>query len=471
MKKNKYIPLVLLLSLSPAIVLAALSEDLKKLNKCYAIFVGERIKTTDPLWKAVESGKKTGTDACMAIFDRGALDASGSVTKADPDDPSNIVGSKVLTNFLRFQQSQFKVPDVLPILASSELFTRDVIDLNEPAYHVLYSIFAPNQKYSDVVKRTYGLRAIRSSGASRSLSINGDELPDFRQNNPGGGLRAFNPTFVPTGRFMGISKNNISNVIIEGPVLANYELNNFNVNRHMGAGAIGSQPYLSANVGQDEFSDGGNKMFRRWSKNMLDDFLCRDMPALRSVDVVNEVQTNSNIVFKNGISCMACHSAMDPLAATIRNGFIGYSFYEDHPSKLRFYSETNVTAGFANMPTINRDGNFHARPPNGRLFYRSYDGSIVKEEVVGIQQLGEKIAATNDLYVCAAKRYYRFMTGISVDLSDIGSLGTRVFTKGESFQRNKVIQMGLDLKQHQSIRSLIKNILDQKAFLYPDQGV
>ena len=471
MKKNKYITLILLLNLTPAVVLAALSEDLKKLNKCYAIFVGERIKTTDPLWKAVESGKKNGTDACMDVFDKAALNSSGSVTKADPDDPSNIVGSKILNTFLKFQQSQFKVPDLLPILASSELFTRDVIDINEPAYHVLYSIFAPNQKYSDVVKRAYGLRSLRSSGANRTLSITGDELPDFKQNNPGGGLRFYSPTLVQTGRLTGIVKNNIRNDIIEGPVLANYELGDFNVNRHLGAGAIGSQSYLSANVGQDEYSDGGNKLFRRWSKNVMDDFLCRELPALRSIDVVKEVQTNSNIVFKNGISCMSCHSSMDAMAGSIRNGFIGYSFWEDDPSKIRFYNERDVTAGYADMPTINRDPNFHMRPPNGRLFYRSYDGSIVKEDVLGIQQLGEKIAATNDLYVCAAKRYYRFLTGISVDLADLGNLGTREFSKGESFQRNKVIKMGLELKQHQSMRTLIKNIIDQKAFLYPDQGV
>ena len=457
--------------MTSTVVFAALSEDLKRLNKCYIIFVGERIKTSDPLWKAVESGKKTGTDACMTVFDRGLLNTNGDVSKNDPDDPSNLVGSKVLDNFLRFQQSQFKIPDYSPLLEVPSKFTRDITDINETAYHVLFSIFSPKQKYSDVVKRDYGLRALRYSEATkRVLSINGDKLPSFLQGTPGGGTKPFNPKLVETGRLVGIVRNDIRNVISESMSTANLKLNDFNVNKHLGAGAIGSQTYLISNVGQEQFTDGGNKVFRRWSKNVMDDFLCRELPALRSIDVVNEVQTNSNITFKNGISCMGCHSTMDPLAGTIRNGTMAVHMWDDGP-KIIFFSERTRTVGYSSMPTINPDPYFHMRPPNGRLFYRSYDGTIVKQEVTGLAELGEKLAATNDLYVCAAKRYYQFLTGINVDLSDIGSLGSREFSKGETFQRNKVIKLGLELKEHQSVRTMIKNIIDQKIFLFPDQGV
>ena len=471
MKKNK-ITLVVLLSLTPSIVLAAISDDLKRLNKCYALFVGERISTSDPLWKAVESGKKTGTDACMAIFDKGMLNTSGDITKTDPDDPTNAIGSKVLDSFLRFQQSQFQVPDFAPLLDFTQKFVRDVIDINEPAYHVLYSLFSPDQKYSDIVKRDYGLRAIRHSDyQKRVLSINTELLPIFQQNLPTGGLKPFYPKLVETGKLIGFERDEIQNIIAEGPVIKNMEFSSLNVNKHMGAGAIGSQPYLISNIGQEAYPDGGNKLFRRWSKHVMDDFLCRELPALRSIDVVSEVETNSTIVFKNGISCMACHSSMDPLSGTIRNGNSALSFYEDHPSRIRFFGARMSSLPYAEMPKINRDSQFHLRPPNGRLFYRSYDGTLVKEEMVGIQELGEKLAATNDLYVCAAKRYYKFLTGITVDLSDIGNIGTREFTRGETFQRNKVIKLGLELKQHQSGRLLIKKIIDQKAFIFPDQGV
>jgi hypothetical protein len=93
------------------------------------------------------------------------------------------------------------------------------------------------------------------------------------------------------------------------------------------------------------------------------------------------------------------------------------------------------------------------------------------KEVEGLQQLGESMATTNDLYVCAAKRYYRFLTGIDVNLADLGNINTPAISLGEKFQRERVIKMGLDLKSHQSLRSLIKNIIKTEAFIYPDRGV
>lgn len=486
MKNTNKTMFVFLLTLAPSIVMATVSDELKRFNKCYAIFVGERVKTSDPLWKAVEAGTKSGTDACMEIFDKATLSNNGEISKVNgvPDG----IGIKVLNNFMRFQKSQFQIPDYGPAIGAADRFSLDVIDSNEAVYHFVYSLFSPNQKFSDIVTRDYSLRAVRySQYPDRARSILNVALPVLEQGtyktvkDANGvnqivpdNLSVFSPELIETGSLMGIVRDDIKNVITNTAYIgqSGFSFNDYNVNQHIGGGAIGTQAYLLGNIGKDGFNNGGSGLYRRWGKHVMEDFLCRGLPALRTTDVINEVDSTSKIAFKTGISCMACHSSMDPLAAVLRNGRTGWTHNTAGVStRVKFFGVRNPTMAYADMPKLANETNFYQRPANGRLFYRSYDGKLVQQEMVGPQELGEKLAETNDLYVCAAKRYYKFLTGISVDLADIGNINTPEFSKGGEYQRNKVIKMGLDLKEHQSTRLLIKKIIEQKAFIYPDQGV
>ena len=486
MKNVKNNIIILIFCLAPSMLVAKVSDELKRFNKCYALFVGERVKATDALWIAVKAGKKTGKVACMEIFDRATLTANGEISKGF----SNEIGTKVLNTFTRFQKSQFQVPDYGPVIGrQSDQYTRDVIDSNEAAYQFVYTLFSPKQKFSESVTRDHSIRAIRySKYPVRARSILDRALGNLLQGtfkavtNPNGrnkilvpdNLSEFDPVLVETGILIGLERDNVVNDItnLAGVIRSNYGLNNANVNQHIGGGVIGTQAYLFSNLGKDGFSDGGANVFRRWGKHVMEDFLCRELPALRTTDVINEVYTASTIAFKTGISCMACHASMDPLAGVLRNGRIGWTHGSpSEGSRIRYFGLRTPTLDYADMPELIADRDFYKRPPNGRLFYRSYDGTVVKEEVVGPQALGEKMADTNDLYVCAAKRYYKFLTGITVDLADTGNINTPVFTKGAKYQRDKVILMGLELKKHQSGRQLIKSIIEQAAFIYPHEGV
>ncbi len=483
MKNKKYTLFVFLLSLAPSIVMGAVSDELKRFNKCYALFVGERVKTSDALWIDVDTGKKSGTTACMEIFDKATLGTKGEIAKSS--DPSNDIGAKVLNTFMRFQQSQFQVGDYSKVLEGPDEPTRDVIDINEAAYHFVYSLFSPGQKFSDIVTRDYSLRAIRYSAHKRTRSLLNRALEELEQ-----GTYVFQPrkfmssllvpedvdpfkvTFADTGILIGMERDDIKNTITNPSLTKKYVFNDYNVNQHIGSGAVGTQAYLMGNIGKDDPSDGALELYRRWGKHVMEDFLCRELPALRSSDVLSEVNIASKIPYRNGISCMGCHSSMDPLASVLRNGKIGWSLSPRFKNeRVKFFGQLAPTLGFAEIPVLDRDLNFSKRPANGRLFYRSYDGSLVKQEMVGVKELGPNMAATNDLYVCAAKRYYKFLTGISVNLNDPGNINSPELSEGAVFQKNKVIQMGLDLKKHQSGRSLIKAIIEQKAFIYPDQGV
>ena len=130
--------LFFVLTLTPSLVVATVSDELKRFNKCYALFVGERVKTSDSLWVAVETKKKTGTDACMEIFDKATLTA-GKI--AQVKGVSDEIGTKVLNNFLRYQQSQLRVPNYKTAIGNgNDRFTVDVTDTNEAAYHFIYTL-------------------------------------------------------------------------------------------------------------------------------------------------------------------------------------------------------------------------------------------------------------------------------------------------------------------------------------------
>lgn len=476
----------------PQLLGAQVSDDLKRLNKCYGLFVRERIPTDHPLWVAVSKGTKSGTDACMDLFDKAKLTTSGELPKTNGN--YDYEGMRVLNSFLRFHKSQFEIPDFSTAVGNGiDRFTRDVTDSNEPAYHFLYSLFAPEQKFSDVVTRDFSVRARRYSMKSeRTRSVASVALPVIMQgvyktvkdasgnsvlvpDDAKGGASPFEPVLPETGILIGLDVDQEDNSIEPAhfnPNFGTLKFTSTNINQHLGGGIIGSQGYLLGNLGKDGFTNGGTNLFRRWGKHVMADLLCRDLPALRSKDVVAEVDAESTIAFRTGISCMACHSSMDPLAGAARNSRAawtsnaGMSF-----NRVKFIGHRTPDLGYAEFPSKVADGNFYRRPANGRLYYRSYNGELVLKEVEGLQQLGESIATTNDLYVCAAKRYYRYLTGINVNLADLGNINTQALTPGEKFQRDRVINMGLDLKSHQSLRTLIKNIIKSDAFIYPDRGV
>lgn len=470
---------------------ASTEEEIKRLHKCYGILVRERISESDPLWKEVKAGKKKGTDACMEIFDKATFDRDGLIKKGKDGD-FDYEGMRVLNTILRFHVGQLEVHDYRTNVGTgNSRFTVDVIDTNESAYHFLYSIFNPQEKYSNVVTRDYSIKAKRySTKGRRTRSIAGGvAIPTLFQGSytssldekgvrvyypAPAGVNVFEPELVETGILVGVEKDNSINQLDDSfyKRYSAYDIPNANVNEHHGAGIIGSQAYLLGNLGKTANSNGGSNLFRRWGKHVLSDLLCRDLPALRSRDVISEVHGNSTISFRTGISCMGCHSSMDPLAGAIRNIANVHSHNTTNTTyRVNFIAKINPTLGSAPAPTTKVDASFYKRPPEGKLYYRSFSGNLISHEFTGMEELGELLAKTDDLYVCAAKRYYRFLTGIDVDLSDPGDINSPELSEGAKFQRERVVALGVALKKHQSIRSLIKAIINSDAFIYPDKGV
>jgi hypothetical protein len=125
----------------------------------------------------------------------------------------------------------------------------------------------------------------------------------------------------------------------------------------------------------------------------------------------------------------------------------------------------NLTGPFGNFftPTqakeaawpIQADTSYHLRPANGQLYYRNYAGKLVNVSVTSISDLGAKMAAQDDLYICAAKRYFAYFTGLDAKIGDLDGIKL----KPEEVEiRNTVIELGKKLKEHQSLRTLIEDI-------------
>lgn len=257
----------------------------------------------------------------------------------------------------------------------------------------------------------------------------------------------------------------------------------------LGSGLIGTQEYLMLNFGWDrEFkADGLINLPRRWAQSIFKDLLCRDLPVVRETDSIHFIVNTANLTttqknevppFRLASSCTTCHSTMDQMASSIRNitwhnprfdnnlDSIGASTrlvrwpttssYTGVNSTIRDYAVPFGLTPFYKMPTI------------GQIYFRSYDGRLYDIPVSGLKELSAKLAQLDDVYVCAAKQYFKQLTNIEVSLHDIGDPSqatlNKSMTDADWEARNFVIQLGLELKSHQKPAKVFKSILGSKYF-------
>jgi hypothetical protein len=406
----------------------------------------------------------------MDVFHRGDLGSDGRISQiAGEYDP---VGSQVLSRFLEFYRSTFYIADI----ATSTGFQPDLYDANSPAFHFLYSAFKPGESYSNSVKRDQGLRAYRVSSRTgpRTRSVIGlKALVQYQQGNTADGAQTivnFNPTLVETGRLIGIRPDEVSNV----ETAMQWKRVSFqgrNVSASMGAGFLGDQTYLTANNNQDGVwanNNGTIRIFRVWARSMLSDSLGRTLPALRASDVTSEVEASSDIPWRQSSSCLRCHDSMDNAAGAIRN-LARLRTADGGEGQVRFWvnfvSPSEPSAPLPRTGLDNGDFWYFKRPADFKLRFRSYDGTLVDVAGTGLGGLAEKIAATNDFYVAAAKRHYEFLTGISANLDDLTDPDAVFLSSAELNIRNRVIALGIALKNHQSISTLIRSIIALPEYL------
>lgn len=256
---------------------------------------------------------------------------------------------------------------------------------------------------------------------------------------------------------------------------------NFNLFSHNGGGIFGLNSNMIMNWGHEpgRLSDGALKLPRRWIFNTMNSLLCTAFPVLRETDVTSFVDSSTDISnvaeFRRGVNCVQCHATMDQMASVGRNFLVSYSDYDYKKDTSNNYGKHILLMGrFTSSVATNYSWSstpvpdFHKQTPRGRVFFRSINGQLIDQQVEGLGEMGEVLSATDDLYQCAAKRYFQYFTGHDVKLYDRGDPRYATYTlslKNQDLEKRKFIQsLGKELKSHQNARTIIKKIISSPYY-------
>jgi hypothetical protein len=436
--------------------------------RCHSQFTRKRPDNKDLTILHIKKNQLNAIDACMRLIDSVKIEN----TKFDG---INSKSYDVLKTFQSLHMSWFPNKDL--IRQETETSTTDFFDTNEMGYHFTYNLFKNDSKFSYILTNPNSFRGIRYSERPATYIQDPEGVGTYmKKDSKQWALgytkelnRFWKPKLVEFGQLIGIRpmeeiENRVSFVDESGEKI------NFDVSRGLGGGLLGSIPYImaSSTLDQHRKSDGGAALHRSWGKAIFSDVLCRDFPVLREEDVKTQVDKKSYLPFRKEVSCMQCHSTMDPVSGVIRNlvdvRLAGLRDDVFSPRALMAYPTNRPQ-----IPTMNKpDSYFINRPLNGILYYRTHNGELVNEEVDSLSQLGNKLSQKDDIYICMAKRYFEFMTGIDVRIGDFSTEAMSISDTDEKNYRDFVVKQGLELKKHQSLKLLIEKILKSNYYSSSD---
>lgn len=470
-------------------------------QRCYVHLTGRPVPLKSDVLKKVKNGQALALSSCFELLDQVSLNENGSLKSKTPET------LKILNNFYDLHRTWFSVNTVDQMGFSKDfgIGTEDIYDSTQPALSITKSLFDEQGQYKNVVTSNKDVRAMREeNGLVRSkigwavsfpgrrwYGNNADfDVNKFSFRNPENeawdngknSVESILPK-VAVGELVGIT---VENQQFEAPnfslkPLANSNRNannepnmirNWNIFENWGGGVIGSPIYFMLNYGQDlgVQANGTTKLARRWSQANFNSLMCRTLPSLRETDVRPFLDEQSDAPFRRATSCLQCHASMDQMASVARNIILGQTDFSDTFSRktsilaARYNPINESVLGWPSTVTPN----FHLQKPNGKLFFRSFNGELINKSVSGFQQLGEAIASTNDYYMCAVKKYYQYLTGINIPLYDWTDPANAALNKALSAEdkarRIQLQEWAAELKQNQSLKQVIKKIMSSEDY-------
>lgn len=436
-------------------------SELALFYRCYGQLTQERPDPSAPLTQDVRSGRLNAVDACLQVLNSGTLASNGQLLT------DTQLGRTVLNNMHRLHASWFQIKS-FPNIGNGEnnIGMQETFDSSTPALYITKALLTQNTPFSYVATSQEYIRPVRTNDNPSSLgTLAATDFPftPFRFSARGDLLGwalvdpqpwQYSTTVATTG------------VAVSGTAERG---------QHFGAGFLGTQDYglLTVEAAPNFVSDGAVLMPRKWARGVFHDLLCRDLPVARETDVTQFVDVNSAVPFRQTSTCVRCHASMDRMASTIR-GFHYQTFGANNLSVPRggmFATLTTPTqVAEQGWPAV-VDNQYNLRPPNGTLFYRDHQGSLIDLPVTSLTDLGNKLAAQDDMYICLARRYYKYFTGIDVNISDPGDPSATPLTADDLVHRAIIVSLGKKLKQHQSAKQLIQDILNMPHYRLSDFGV
>jgi hypothetical protein len=464
-------------------------SDRALVSKCYALLTGESIRPNHRLFigLSLNVGSNKALGICQSLVDAPVVQ-DGKIVSGNLI-ISNEEALKIARNLMNFHQSWFKSNSVRE--AITEVFAKDVphyiYDESVGAIQIT-ALMLMNKPYSELVtgnelylaERNNEKRTINTGGVWCNTN-GGTDLYDFRS---AGGLL--------TGFFTNQSDSTSELCFMNpGQTHGDYRVRTQQL-EVPGSGILSSGSYVLMNAGfpaavagNFDPMDGGGRVWRRLGQAVFLDLMCRDLPVVRGNDVLNFMQTNAGAPnFRTGRTCMGCHSSMDGMAYNFRQYKMTNVLRSGNPNSTSFWSwpifryrgtmmPSNLVGKLPKDAMPAKDDSFHLRPPEGYFLFRSYTGELHNkgpEANRDLASLGQNIAATDDLYACAATRYLKYMTGHSVPLTDTGDPDNGyAYSKS---QAEKLEWLKKDIvpafKQNKNLRELVKAIMRSEYFRTTD---
>lgn len=429
-------------------------------KRCHAQLSQQAVRYNDAVLAQVKLGTKAPITACMELLDRAKFNTSDGNYLNTPSDPMAI---NILNTMNQVHQTFFQSSTLTENSFSNSVEgMKGIYDPGEPALFYTKALFDSATSFNYVVTANVNLRADRTGnnpanstqGSARTSStFNAD--PDF--------------SWASIGQLLGVKPTgNMS-------ITSAYTPTTFNAGETRGGGILGTPTYLLETVNEPENLKANSlTMPRKWAKSVISDFLCRELPVARLVDTNSFVDTSATShEFRKSQSCTQCHASMDRLAAVNRN----FKYVDIRPDPLTISGgvfavkwTTNTALNGSEWPaSVKTD--YAERPTLGVLYYRDYLGTLVNQPISSISDLGAKLATQNDFYICAAKRYYQYFTGVNVDIMDPSDFRIRNKGTDMAYHKNNVVSLGLALKANQSLRTLINSIFNLDIYKKSDLGI
>lgn len=428
-------------------------------ERCHAKLVRMTPDADDRLVAQVDSGALTGAQACQELLSLARMNASGRIPPYLANPEKFRTAQRIVHTMNDVHRSWFTRKTFAAESECSQSVTNSLIDAAEPAYFFTRALFHPSQLIDSAVLSTDSIRAIREVENPRRSILRSAitrpfiGFPEEQEMISNGGLLGFALGSSPMVRLVATDK---APGEVQLPVVASYPLM-----QNQGGGILGSQAYLLANFGDDGtlFPD-LEKMPRNWARYVFRDLLCRELPVIRDEDAapyrvcdspecaiqVTKAQMANVLPFRQQNACVKCHASMDQLAGVVRN-FRGYrtgTCTFNPPSRFSSYGMVKETPTETSISTWDYkvDVNYRKRPSLGRFLFRTHNNKLINKPIANLDQLGQVIANTEDFYICAAKRYYHYFTGINVDISPLSG----ALAPDQRFYRARVIDLGRKLK-------------------------
>jgi hypothetical protein len=424
----------------------ALAADLSAvslLQRCTLQLTQTALPPSDPLITSVQNGADP-IEVCIdQIFHAAKLvEESGNYVIPAATRP---IGKQVLNTFhlLHSGWFHFRKPIASPVtLGPINSRMSSIYEPNAGANYFTRALFDDSVDASYFLTTQDYLRTMRDQGQVTD-SIYLDAATDAASvDYLGSGVNVLYDRGIP----IGIRKLTTAQRTFDTPIIppatksqdnyprniVTYPTSTITLFQHFGGGIMGLDYYLARTYDETAAikADGVIEVPRKWGENIMKDIMCLDLPVVRESDAVPFVVPTADAPFRQASSCTACHVTIDRLAGLVKSLNYGerrtQSVWTTYVDTTRWnkgdagdYSwssnyRTNFIAGG------NPYSNYYKEDHVGTLFYRDFSGSLNNTRVDSIVKLGEVASQQVQPYLCAAKRYYQYFTGVDVDISDPG---------------------------------------------------